>query len=100
MTMLDVFMTQINFQKTVLNQNIPTEYRAFSQGGKQFSLTEMTERLIIVIVWIIVNNIINIIVKVVNNVTVNVVVVVVVVIMRSKDIEALGKGGLISVGRQ
>ena len=42
---LDAIKTQINFRKKVLSQNIPAKYGNFSQGGKQFTLAEMTERL-------------------------------------------------------
>ena len=42
---LNAIKMQINIRKKVLNQNIPAKYGAFFQGGKQFTLNEMTEQL-------------------------------------------------------
>ena len=42
---LDAIKVQINFRKKVLNQKFPAKMANFSQGGVQFSLLEMIEKL-------------------------------------------------------
>ena len=42
---LDAIKSQILYRKKVMGQNIPAKSRNFSQGRKNFSLAEMTQRL-------------------------------------------------------